>query len=105
MVAPGINPEVIQLAFTGAAEGKAEFSGMRPQRDLFISEVKHKAVIELNEQGTTAAAAATSVGIGLTSVITPPQNFSFLANRLFLLAMRHQQSGAISFMGVVTEPK
>ena len=91
----------MEIAF---AEGKADFRGMRPQRDLFISEVKHKAVVELNEQGTTTAA-ATLVGSGVTSVITPPQNFSFLANRPFLLAIRHQQSGAILFMGVVTEPK
>lgn len=86
------------------AEGKADFSGMRPQRDLFISEVRHKAVIALNEQGTTAAA-ATSVGMGVTSVVIPPQTFSFIANRPFLLAIRHQQSGAILFMGVVNEPK
>ena len=86
------------------AEGTADFSGMRPQRDLFISEVRHKAVVALNEQGTTAAA-VTSVGMGVTSVVIPPQTFSFIANRPFLLAIRHQQSGAILFMGAVTEPK
>ncbi len=91
----------MEVAFT---EGKADFSRMRHQRDLFISEVRHKAVIDLNEQGTTAAA-ATSVGMGVTSVITPPQSFSFIANRPFLLAIRNQPSGAILFMGVVTEPK
>ncbi len=91
----------MEVAFTA---GKADFSGMSSQRNLFISEVRHKAVIDLNEQGTTAAA-ATSVGIGVTSIITPPQNFSFIANRPFLLAIRNQQSGAILFMGIITAPK
>ena len=91
----------MEVAF---AEGRADFSGMRAQRDLFISEVKHKAIVELNEEGTTAAA-ATSVGIGITSVQPKPQRFTFIADRPFLMAIRNQQSGAILFMGAVVDPK
>ncbi len=91
----------MEAAFT---EGKADFSGMRAQRDLFISEVKHKAIVELNEEGTTAAA-ATSVGIGVTSVRPEPQRFTFVADRPFLMAIRNQQTGAILFIGAVVEPK
>ncbi len=83
--------------------GKADFSGIRQQKDLFISQVKHKAVIEVNEEGTEAAA-ATSVGIGITSVRREPQRFSFVADRPFLLVIRDQQTGAILFMGAVFEP-
>ncbi|MEK7834013.1 MAG: serpin family protein [Acidobacteriota bacterium] len=83
--------------------GKADFSGIRQQKDLFISQVKHKAVIEVNEEGTEAAA-ATSVGISITSVRREPQRFSFIADRPFLLAIRDQQTGAILFMGAVFEP-
>ncbi len=83
---------------------RANFSGMSDRRDLFISEVKHKAVVEVNEEGTEAAA-ATSVGISVTSVQITPQRFTFIADRPFLLAIRDQQTGAILFMGVVMEPK
>ncbi len=84
-------------------QGKADFSGIREQRDLFISQVKHKAVIEVNEEGTEASA-ATSVGISVTSVRPVQQRFSFIADRPFLLAIRDQQTGAILFMGAVFEP-
>jgi len=82
----------------------ADFSGMRAERDLFISEVKHKAIVEVNEEGTEAAA-ATSVGISVTSVAAPQQRFTFIADRPFLMAIRDSQTGAILFMGAVMEPK
>jgi len=88
------------LAF---ARGKADFSGMRKQGGLFISEVKHKAIIEVNEEGTEAAA-ATSVGMRTTSMRPVQQRFSFIADRPFLLAIRDQQTGAVLFMGAVYEP-
>ncbi len=83
--------------------GKADFSGMRAQKDLFISQVKHKAVIEVNEEGTEASA-ATSVGISVTSMRPVQQRFNFVADRPFLLAIRDQQTGAILFLGAVFEP-
>lgn len=91
----------MEVAFT---RDNADFSGMCFQHDLFISEVRHKAIVDLNEEGT-AAATATSVGVGVTSVVATPQSFSFVANRPFLLVIRNQSSGAILFMGIVTEPK
>ena len=83
--------------------GKADFSGIRQQKDLFISQVKHKAVIEVNEEGTEAAA-ATSVGMSTTSMRPVQQRFNFVADRPFLLAIRDQQTGAILFLGAVFEP-
>jgi serine protease inhibitor len=86
------------VAFVG---GKADFSGMRDQNDLYISEVKHKAVVEVNEEGTEAAA-ATSVGARLTSM---PLRFTFVADHPFLMMIRDQRTDAILFMGVVVDPK
>ncbi len=84
--------------------GRADFSGMRAERDLFISEVLHKAVAEVNEEGTEASA-ATSVGMSVTSMRPVQQRFNFVADRPFLMAICNQQTGAILFLGAVLDPK
>jgi serpin B len=77
----------------------ADFTGMCCQPgELYIDEVKHKTFVDVNEEGTEAAA-ATSVGIGLTSA--PP---SFVVDRPFLFVIREKLSGTILFMGKVLDP-
>lgn len=80
---------------------QADLSGIAdvsPQR-LFVSEVKHKSYISVDEEGTEAAA-ATGVGVGVTSM--PPQ---FLVNRPFLFVISDKESGANLFMGRVLNPE
>lgn len=77
----------------------ADFSGMRPQKDLFISEVKHKSFIEVNEVGTEAAA-VTSVEVGITSV---GQQKFMSVNRPFVYLIRERDSGTILFVGKVAK--
>ncbi len=79
-------------------ESEADFTGINKGGGLFISQVKHKAFITVDEKGTEAGA-ATSVGVGVTSM--PP---SFTANRPFVFLIREQQTGAIIFMGKVGNP-
>jgi serpin B len=81
----------------------ADFSGMNGKRDLFISAVVHKAFVDVNEEGTEAAA-ATAVVVGLTSarMDEPPV---FRADHPFLFLIRHEKTGAILFMGRVMNPK
>ncbi|NEP07085.1 MAG: hypothetical protein F6K34_21105 [Okeania sp. SIO4D6] len=87
----------MQIAFQG---GRADFSGMSREK-LFISEVKHKTFVEVNETGTEAAA-TTSVIITLESeVIT----VDMLVNRPFFFAIRDNNSGTILFMGEITNPE
>jgi serine protease inhibitor len=81
--------------------GKADFSGMREQNDLNISQVRHKAFVEVNEEGTEAAA-ATSVGVELSAAFQP---FSFKADHPFLMMIRDKRTDAILFMGLVVDPK
>jgi serine protease inhibitor len=79
---------------------EADFSGIASTApgNLYISFVDHKAVVEVNEKGTEAAA-VTNVGIGLTAV-TP----SFVVNRPFFFEIRDDRSGSILFMGRILNP-
>jgi serine protease inhibitor len=78
----------------------ADFTGMSASRghELFVSEVKHKTFVDVNEEGTEAAA-ATSVGVGVTSL--PP---TITVNRPFLVAIRERFSGTILFLGRIEDP-
>jgi serpin B len=78
----------------------ADFSKINANNQLFISEVKHKTFIELNEEGTEAAA-ATSVSVGVTS-IGPGGEIIF--DKPFMFAIREISTGAILFIGVVENP-
>jgi serpin B len=77
---------------------RADFTRMHTPSELFISEVKHKTYVDVNEEGTTAAA-VTSVGMRVTSV---PQVITI--DRPFLFALRENLSGTILFMGVIRHP-
>jgi len=82
--------------------GKADFSGMDGKKNnLFIGMAIHKAYVDVNEEGTEAAA-ATAVGIRTTSMPAPPPVFR--ADRPFLFMIRHNSTGAILFMGRVVNP-
>jgi serine protease inhibitor len=86
------------VAFTGAAD----FTGINRDGNLFIDFVKHKSFIEVNEEGTEAAA-VTVVAVALTSV-GQPQKVPFYVNRPFLYAITEKSTGAILFMGTVKNP-
>lgn len=81
--------------------GKADFSGMGwPKGKLWIFQIKHKAFVEVNEEGTEAAA-ATAVGMQATAVRFYPV---FRADHPFLFLIRDNQTGSILFMGRVVNP-
>jgi serpin B len=78
---------------------KADFSGMSTAGKLFIGAVVHKAFVDVNEKGTEAAA-ATAVGMELTSA---PQPATFHADHPFVFLLRDNRTGSILFMGRVRE--
>lgn len=99
-----LNDALKALGMEEAFSERANFSQMAklpPGNTLSISEVKHKAVCEVNEEGTVAAA-ATSVGMGLASA--PPERFTMKVDRPFFFAIRDNVTGVILFMGSVTNP-
>ena len=69
-----------------------------------IDQVKHKTFVEVNEEGTEAAA-ATSVGIVATSVQIPQEPFAMVVDRPFFCAIRDNQTGTLLFMGAIVEPQ
>jgi len=81
----------------------ANFSGMNGKTDLFISAVIHKAYVDVNEEGTEAAA-ATGVTMRLTSV-GPSQIPVFRADHPFLFLIRDNKTRSILFIGRMTNPK
>jgi len=78
----------------------ADFSGMTGKKDLFISMVLHKAFVEINEEGTEAAAATAVVMKGGGPAMSPV----FRADRPFIFMIRDNRSGSLLFMGRVMNP-
>jgi serine protease inhibitor len=76
----------------------ADFTRMSPAgSELYINLVKQKSFLEVNEEGTEAAA-ATIVGVGVTSA---PVRIPFVVDRPFVLVIRERFSGTILFMGKI----
>jgi serpin B len=81
---------------------RADFSGMSSGRPgLFIGEGYHKAFVEVNEEGTEAAAAT---GVVVMPASMPPPKPVFRADHPFLFLIRDDATGAILFLGRVADP-
>ena len=84
---------------------RADFSAMlQTSERAYIKQVKHKTFVEVNEEGTEAAA-ATSVGVQVTSVEVPMQKFRMVVDRPFFCAIRDEQTGAVLFLGAINNVK
>ncbi len=95
-----LNDALINLGMGIAFRAGADFSGIAPE--IFISRVLHKAVIEVNEKGSEAAAA--TVVEMVESAIAPEEIVQFIVNRPFFFVIADDRSGSILFMGKVVEP-
>jgi serpin B len=93
------------MGMADAFTGNADFSGMTGHRDFAISEVVHKAYIDVNEEGTEAAA-ATSVTMRAMAMRAPQQPPPvFRADHPFLFVIRDNRSASILFMGRTADPR
>uniref|UniRef100_A0A8C9DVB6 Serpin B6 n=1 Tax=Prolemur simus TaxID=1328070 RepID=A0A8C9DVB6_PROSS len=89
------------LGMTDAFEqARADFSGMSSKRDLFLSKVVHKSFVEVNEEGTEAAAATAAIMMMRCARITP----RFCADRPFLFFIQHSRTNGILFCGRFSSP-
>lgn len=82
-----------------AFEERADFSGITPGGDFFIQDVIHKAMVEVDEEGTVAAAATAVVG---GTVSAPAEPFRFHADHPFLFFIYAPRTGAVLFFGRFT---
>uniref|UniRef100_A0A8C3NUS5 Serpin B6 n=1 Tax=Cyanoderma ruficeps TaxID=181631 RepID=A0A8C3NUS5_9PASS len=76
--------------------GKADFSGISSGNQLVLSEAVHKSFVEVNEEGTEAAAATAMLVYGCCAIMSTPE---FTADHPFLFFIRHNKTGSILFCG------
>ncbi len=89
------------MGMSDAFFNRADFSGMTGNKELKISRVIHQAYVEVNEEGTEAAA-ATAVTMRLKAIMRHPV---FRADHPFIFLIIHKKTGSILFMGRVSEIK
>ncbi|NWI72722.1 SPB6 protein, partial [Dryoscopus gambensis] len=91
-----LKPILSSMGMPDAFElGKADFSGISSGNELVLSEVVHKSFVEVNEEGTEAAAATAAVMMLRCAMIVP----DFTADHPFLFFIRHNTTSTILFCG------
>jgi serpin B len=90
------------LGMAQAFGREADFSGIDGTRELFLSKVVHQVVVNLDEEGTEAAA-GTAVVI-TRSLARVSQPLVFRVDRPFLYVIRDVKTGAILFLGRISDP-
>ena len=89
----------IRTAFSNAAD----FSGITERERLRIDRVVQRAHVEVDERGTTAAA-ATGITMRLVSMVAPSRPVELRVDRPFLFAVRDRTTGVLLFLGQVADP-
>jgi serpin B len=97
---------LMKLGMSDAFDSKvADLSGMDGTRRLFVSGVFHKAWVEVNEEGTEAAASTAVVVATKSAELSPSPTPVFRADRPFVFFIRETTSGSILFLGRLAEPQ
>jgi serpin B len=100
-----LSPVLGELGMPLAFDQKrADFSGMSTEEQLFISAVLHKAFVDVNEEGTEAAA-ATGVVVAVRAAVIPTQPILFRADHPFLFLIMDNRTKSILFLGRLLDPK
>jgi len=91
---------LMQLGMVSAFGNGADLSRMSAASDFFISNVKHKSFVDVNEEGTEAAAAT---AVSIADCACGPAEFT--VDRPFVFVIRERFSGTVLFMGTVMDPR
>ena len=100
--ASSLKPPLRALGVSASFDGSGQFLGMSDDQELHIDDVIHKARLEVNEEGTVAAA-ATAVVMRSRSIPRPPLELLF--NRPFLMLLLHASTATPLFMGRFNQPE
>ncbi len=91
----------MKLAFSD----RADFTGITTDEPLAISAVIHKAFVDVNEEGTEAAAATAVTIVALSAPLQPETPVPFRADHPFVFLLRDRATGSILFLGRLANPK
>jgi serpin B len=97
-----LNDPLKALGMRQAFAIDADFSAMADE-PLFVSEVKQKSFVEVNEEGTEAAA-VTTVTMHATAVFRPEKPFEMIVDRPFLFVIADDKTKSVLFMGLIYDP-
>ena len=99
-----LNDPLKALGMRQAFDQRADFSAMAETREgLYVSEAWQKSFVDVNEEGTEAAA-VTGVRMTALAAMRPLQPFEMVVDRPFFFAIEDNQTGSVLFMGVVHDP-
>ena len=97
-----LDDTLAEMGMPDAFGGGADFSGMTGSRDLWISEVVHKAFVSVDEEGTEAAAAT---GVAVMALSGPSKEpIEVTVDRPFIFLIRDIETGTVLFLGRVSNP-
>jgi serpin B len=99
-----LNKPLESAGMTDAFGSGADFTGMTGNKALYISAVIHKAFVDVNEEGTEAAAATAVVMVKQSAHVYHPPTV-FRADHPFLFLIRDNTTGSILFWGRIVDPK
>ena len=101
----GLAKTLKKMGMVDAFGDKADFTGITTEEPLLISEVIHQAFVDVNEEGTEAAAATAVIMAAGSAMPREMKNVSFHADRPFLFIIRDNTTSTILFTGRVMNPK
>jgi serpin B len=100
----GLRPVLAALGMPLAFSAEADFSGITTAQRLRVDEVVHKAYIDVDEEGTEAAAATAVVARAMARIMDPGPPVELIVDRPFLFAITDSRSGLPLFLGRVADP-
>ncbi len=84
---------------------QADFSNLCPPPGVYIDDVIHKTFVEVNEEGTEAAAVTAVQMRAMARPVPPQETFTMVVDRPFFVVIDDSETGALLFMGAIFEPK